>query len=50
LYGFSIGAGLDFAVTKKFFLRAEYEYTQFAPIASVILDINSARVGAGFKF
>lgn len=50
LYGFTLGAGLDVAVTKNFFLRAEYEYVQFAPVASVLVDINSVRLGAGFKF
>jgi outer membrane immunogenic protein len=50
LYGFTLGAGLDVAVTKNFFLRAEYEYVQFAPVSSVLVDINSVRVGAAFKF
>lgn len=50
LYGFTVGAGMDVAVTKNFFLRAEYEFTQFAPISTVIVSVNSARVGAGFRF
>jgi outer membrane immunogenic protein len=50
LYGFTVGAGIDVAVTRNIFLRAEYEYVQFAPVANVLLDINSVHVGAGVKF
>ena len=50
LYGGTIGAGLDFALTRNFFVRAEYEYIYFSPVASLRLDINTVRVGAGIKF
>jgi outer membrane immunogenic protein len=50
LYGFDVGAGLDVAVTQNVFVRAEYEFMQFAPIANITATITSARVGAGFKF
>ncbi len=50
LYGFTAGAGLNYAVTQNIFLRAEYEFVQFSAVAGVMVDINSARVGAGFKF
>jgi outer membrane immunogenic protein len=50
LYGFSVGSGFDMALTQNIFLRAEYEYIQFAPIAKITAAISSARVGAGFKF
>jgi outer membrane immunogenic protein len=50
LYGFSVGGGLDWAVTHNIFLRGEVEYVQFAPIANIVASIVSARVGAGFKF
>jgi outer membrane immunogenic protein len=50
LYGATIGAGLDVALTRNIFLRAEYEYIQFAPVAATIVSINTARAGAGFKF
>jgi len=50
LYGFSVGGGLDWAVTHNVFLRGEVEYVQFAPIANITASIVSARVGAGFKF
>jgi outer membrane immunogenic protein len=50
LYGFSAGGGFDMAVTQNIFLRAEYEFVQFAPVANITATISSARVGAGFKF
>lgn len=50
LYGFTVGGGLNYAVTQNIFLRAEYEFVQFSPVAGVQVDINSARIGAGFKF
>ena len=50
MYGFSIGGGLDWALTQNIFLRGEFEYAQFAPIANIVASIVTARVGAGFKF
>jgi opacity protein-like surface antigen len=50
LYGFSVGGGLDWAITQNIFLRGEFEYVQFAPIANIVASIVSGRVGAGFKF
>ena len=49
LYGLTVGAGLDVALTHNIFLRAEYEYVQFQPVATTI-GINTVRVGAGIKF
>jgi outer membrane immunogenic protein len=50
LYGFTVGAGVDVALTRNIFLRAEYEFVQFAPTANPVINVNSGRVGAGFKF
>jgi opacity protein-like surface antigen len=50
LYGLSVGGGLDWALTQNIFLRGEFEYVQFAPIANIVASILSARVGAGLKF
>jgi len=51
LYGFTLGAGLDVALTRNVFLRTEYEYVQFAPVSGGLqIDINTVRVGAAFKF
>jgi outer membrane immunogenic protein len=50
LYGFSAGAGVDWAVTPNIFLRGEFEFVQFTPIAGINPVIYTARVGGGFKF
>jgi outer membrane immunogenic protein len=50
LVGFAFGGGLDVALTRNVFLRAEYEYVQFAPIANLVLDVNTVRGGLGIKF
>ncbi len=50
LWGFSVGGGLDWALTQNFFLRGEFEFVQFAPIDSINVPIVSGRIGAGYKF
>ena len=50
LVGFSVGGGLEVALTRNIFVRGEYEFVQFAPVSGITLDISSAHVGAGFKF
>lgn len=50
MYGFSVGGGLDFALTSNIFVRGEFEFVQFAPLAGILASISSARVGAGLKF
>ena len=50
LIGFAVGGGLDVALTRNVFLRAEYEYVQFAPIANLVVDVNTVRGGLGVKF
>lgn len=50
LYGFSVGGGLDYALTQNIFLRGEFEYVQFAPIANIVASIISAHAGVGVKF
>jgi outer membrane immunogenic protein len=50
LYGFSVGAGIDYALTPNVFLRGEFEYVQFAPVANIVASIISGHVGAGLKF
>ena len=50
LWGISVGGGLDWALTQNFFLRGEFEFIQFAPIANINVPVVGARVGAGFKF
>ena len=50
MYGFTVGAGLDVALTRNVFVRAEYEYVQFAPVASVVVSVNTVRSGLAVKF
>jgi outer membrane immunogenic protein len=50
MYGFTVGGGLDVAVTQHVFLRGEYEFVQFAPVEGIVANIASARVGGGIKF
>lgn len=50
LYGLSAGGGVDWALTPNFFLRGEFEYTQFASYENINVYIVSAHLGAGFKF
>jgi opacity protein-like surface antigen len=49
-FGFAAGLGVDVAVLPNVFLRAEWEYVQFAPIHDIQVNINTARVGIGVKF
>lgn len=50
LYGFSIGGGVDWAITQQFFLRGEFEFMQFLPINNIVLSTLTGRAGAGVKF
>jgi outer membrane immunogenic protein len=50
MYGFTVGAGLDVALTRNVFLRAEYEFVQFAPISNLQVNVNTVRGGLAFKF
>jgi len=50
LYGFTVGGGLDYALTHHIFVRGEYEYVQFQPVAGTNIDVNTVRLGAGIKF
>ena len=48
--GFVVGLGLDVAVLPNVFLRAEWEYVDFAPISGARATLNTGRVGIGVKF
>lgn len=50
LYGFSVGGGMDIAVTPNIFVRGEFEFIQFAEVSGITATITTARVGAGLKF
>lgn len=50
LYGFTVGGGVDVALTPNIFLRAEFEFDQFNPPPGYYASVTTGRVGAGFKF
>jgi outer membrane immunogenic protein len=50
LWGYTVGAGLDWALTPHIFVRGEFEFLQFAPISNIAVSVASGRLGAGFKF
>jgi opacity protein-like surface antigen len=50
MWGYSVGAGLDWALTPSIFVRGEFEFVQFAPISNIAVSVASGHVGAGLKF
>jgi outer membrane immunogenic protein len=50
LWGYSVGAGLDWALTPNIFVRGEFDFDQFAPVSNISLSVISGRIGAGYKF
>ena len=49
-YGFATGLGTEVTILPNVFLRAEYEYVQFAPISGSRAYMHTGRVGIGVKF
>jgi opacity protein-like surface antigen len=49
-FGFSAGLGLDYALTRNFFLRGEIEYLQLGVPSNLTMNTMSARAGGGLKF
>jgi outer membrane immunogenic protein len=49
-YGFTAGLGVDIAVLDNMFIRAEWEYTGFANVDDVLVNLNSVRAGVGVRF
>ena len=45
LWGYTVGAGLDWALTPNIFARGEFEFVQFAPITNIAVSVASGRVG-----
>ena len=50
IFGWTVGVGLDYLVLPNVFLRGEYEYVSFAGVSGTKASINTARVGAGYRF
>lgn len=49
-YGWSIGGGVEAALTDNIVLRGEYLFTSFNNVEGVTVNVNTARVGAALKF
>jgi outer membrane immunogenic protein len=49
-YGFTAGLGIDVAIMPNMFMRAEWEYVQFAPVEDFKININTVRAGLGLRF
>jgi len=50
LYGWTAGLGLDMCVYAGLFVRAEWEWVQFAPINGINLHTNTVRTAIAYKF
>lgn len=48
-YGYSAGLGIDVMLVAGLFMRAEYEYQRITS-KDIDINVNSARVGVGYKF
>lgn len=49
-YGYSVGGGVEAALTENLLVRAEYLFSSFNDVEGVTVNLNSARVGAALKF
>jgi outer membrane immunogenic protein len=48
--GFVVGLGLDVSLTPNMFVRAEWEYVDFAETGNITSYVNTGRVGLAFRF
>lgn len=49
-YGGAVGLGVDVALLPNYFVRAEWEFVQFAPVKSDRIHIDTVRTAIGMKF
>ncbi len=49
-YGYSVGLGVDWMLTSRIFLRAEWENVQFVSWGNQKVSLNAVRTGLGFRF
>ena|SRR5690242_17516951 len=48
--GVTAGLGVDWAITPGVFLRAEWQFVAFAPVAGIRTNINTGDLGIGVRF
>ena len=49
-YGWTLGLGVDFCLMQNLFLRAEWEWVQFAAIRDMNVHTNTVRAAVAMKF
>ncbi|MGX5732982.1 outer membrane protein [Bosea thiooxidans] len=49
-YGWSVGGGLEAALTENLIVRGEYLFTSFNDVEGVTVNVNTARIAAAVKF
>lgn len=49
-YGFTAGLGIEAAVMRNLFVRAEWEFVEFPNISDMRVSTNSVRAAVGMKF
>jgi opacity protein-like surface antigen len=49
-FGYMLGAGIDVGLLPNLFLRGEYEWTQFAPVGGITIQMNTFRTALALKF
>lgn len=49
-YGYTAGLGLEAMLTRGLFARGEYEYIKFNAVNNISIQLNTVRVGLGYKF
>lgn len=50
VYGFTAGLGIEAAVMRNLFVRAEWEFIQFPNVSDFRVEANSVRAAVGMKF
>jgi outer membrane immunogenic protein len=50
LYGYSLGGGLEVAVSQNIFARADYEFIDFQRLWQIATTMHNVRLGLGVKF
>ncbi|HXX06575.1 MAG TPA: outer membrane beta-barrel protein [Pseudolabrys sp.] len=48
--GLAAGLGVDWAITPGIFLRGEWQYIAFGPVAGIRTNINTGQLGVGARF
>jgi len=49
-YGYTAGLGLEALLTGNVFARGEYEYVKFMTTKNIDINLNTVRLGLGYKF